>query len=104
MLEIYVSKYKMFSVYTCSVILLPCSGIIFAKTHAELVPPPPPRHYCACVGAHMCSSVSQRSTRQAKYMYSTLLVFSLFRRVVYASATLVTDFTRSLQHLANHGP
>jgi hypothetical protein len=45
---------------------------------------------------HMCSSVSQRSTRQAKYMYSTLLVFSLFGRVVYASATLVTDFTRSL--------
>jgi hypothetical protein len=29
-------------------------------------------------------------------MYSTLLVFSLFGRVVYASATLVTDFTRSL--------
>jgi hypothetical protein len=36
-------------------------------------------------------------------LYSTLLAFSLFGRVVYASATLVTDFTRSLQHLANHG-
>ncbi len=54
-------------------------------------PPPPPWHYCACVGAHMCSSVSQRSTRQAKYMYSTLLVFSLFGRAVYASATCTRD-------------
>jgi hypothetical protein len=29
-------------------------------------------------------------------MYSTLQAFSLFGRVVYASATLVTDFTCSL--------
>jgi hypothetical protein len=43
------------------------------------------------VGAHMCTSLSQWSTRQAKYTYSTLLVFSLFGRVVYASATLHGD-------------
>ena len=40
MLEIYVSKYKMFSVYTCSVILMPCRGIIVATTQAKPVPPP----------------------------------------------------------------
>jgi hypothetical protein len=33
-------------------------------------------------------------------MYSTLLVFSLFGHVVYASATLVTDFTRSHTSMA----
>jgi hypothetical protein len=37
------------------------------------------------------------ATRQAKYMYSTLLVFSLFGRAVYASATSSTFLlTRSL--------
>jgi hypothetical protein len=44
-----------------------CRGIIVAPSQAKLVPPP--RHYCACVGAHMCTSLSQRSTRQAKYTY-----------------------------------
>jgi hypothetical protein len=34
--------------------------------------------------------------KQAKYMYSTLLALSLFGCVVYASSTLVTNFTRSL--------
>jgi hypothetical protein len=32
-------------------------------------------------------------------MYSTLLVFSLFGRGVYVPASLVTNFTRNLQHL-----
>ena len=47
-----------------------CRGIITAPSHAKLkvrYPPPPPRHFCACVGGPICSHMyislfSQRST------------------------------------------
>ncbi len=49
--------------------------------------------------AHMCASLCSSNGQpaiQAKYTYSTLLPAFLLGCVVYASATLVTDFTRSL--------
>ncbi len=50
-------------------------------------------------GAHRCASLCSPNGQpaiQAKYTYSTLLAVSLLGCVVHASATLVTDFTRSL--------
>ncbi len=51
------------------IFLLPCRGIITAPSHAKpkVQSPPPPRHYCACVGGHICSHMCislffQRST------------------------------------------
>jgi hypothetical protein len=61
---------------------------------------PPPHGITAHAwGAHMRTSLcypNGQPAKQAKYMYSTLLALSLFGCVVYASATLVTDFTPSL--------
>jgi hypothetical protein len=45
---------------------------------------------------HLFVSPNGQPAKLAKYMYSTLLAVSLFGCVAYASATLVTDFTRSL--------
>jgi hypothetical protein len=59
------------------------------------------RHSRSTLRLHVLLTLSV--SNYSNILCSTLLVFSLFRRVVYASATLVTDFTRSLQHLANHG-
>ena len=74
----------------------PCRGIIIATSHAKhkVRVPPPPRHYCACVGAptyatRLCASLCSNGhpAIQLKYMYSTLLLALLFGCVVYASAT-----------------
>jgi hypothetical protein len=56
-------------------------------TYPSQASTPPPHGITAHAWGLICVPVSQRSTRQAKYMYSALLVFSLFGRVVYASAT-----------------
>ncbi len=49
--------------------------------------------YAARLYASLCSN--GHPAIQLKYMYSTLLLALLFGCVVYASATLVTDSTRS---------
>jgi hypothetical protein len=54
--------------------------------------------YAARLYASLCSN--GHPAIQAKYIYSTLLLALLFGCVVYASSTLVTDFTRSL---SKHG-
>jgi hypothetical protein len=82
-----------------------CRGIITAPSHAKLkvqYPPPPhgiTAHAWGDPYAHTCTSLCSpngQPTIQAKYTYSTLLPAFLFGCVVYASATLVTDFTCSL--------
>ncbi len=81
-----------------------CRGIITAPSHAKLkVQVPPPHsitaHAWGDLYAHTCTSLCSPNGQpaiQAKYTYSTLLPAFLFGCVVYASAKLVTDFTRSL--------
>ncbi len=82
-----------------------CRGIITAPSHAKLkvrYPPPPhgiTAHAWGDPYAHTCTSLCSPNGQpaiQAKYIHSTLLPAFLFGCVVYASATLVTDFTRSL--------
>ena len=77
----------------------PCRGIITAPSHAKLKvqSPPPPRHYCACVGGtymltcvhrFVLPTVIRPYKLNIHYTYSTLLPAFLFGCVVYTSATM----------------
>ena len=90
-----------------------CRGIIVASSHAKLkVQSPPPTallrmrggpHICCSSVCILCSN--GHPAIQLKYMYSTLLLALLLGCVVYASATLVTDSTRSpSKHGASQTP
>ncbi len=89
---------EIFKPFTCT-----CRGIITAPSHAKLKVRYPPHgitaHAWGDPYAHTCTSLCSPNGQpaiQAKYIYSTLLPAFLFGCVAYASATLVTDFTRSL--------
>jgi hypothetical protein len=57
-----------------------CRGIIVATTQAKLVPPAHSITVHACGGHLTYVPLFQQPARHLKYMYGTLLVFSLFGR------------------------
>jgi hypothetical protein len=57
-----------------------CRGIITATSQAKLEPPPPTALLRMRAGQLTYVPLFHPSARQPKYMYSTLLLLSLFRR------------------------